>query len=332
MFRPLLCVAIVACACANNRVEPNGPEAAWTGPRFRGMCDASAAVILDDARVLVADDEDNRVRIYAREGGDPQQVIDPSSFLELEPKSPEVDLEAATRSGDVIYWVSSHGRSSSGKPRPNRLRFFATRVATDASGAVQLTPIGRPMPALLEALVAEPKLAPFDLARSAEKAPKAEGGLSIEGLALAADGEGVLIGFRNPLPEGKALTVILRNPDGVVQGEPPRFDDPRLIDLGGRGIRSIDRAGDRYLIGAGAFDDRRDAALYWWGGGDDPPVWIAQDLGTFMPEAIVVDASGSLLLFSDDGTTRVGGKECKRADPSRRSFRGMVLSPSRREP
>jgi hypothetical protein len=325
LARSLLCCALLA--CVNNRPRSGEPAAEWSGPVFRGMCDASAAVILDEDRVIVADDEDNGVRIYRRTGGEPLLVIDPSSFLELAPARPEVDLEAAVRVGDVIYWVSSHGRSSSGKPRPNRLRFFATRVVTGADGTVSLVPIGRPMPALLEALVAEPKLAAFDLARSAERPPKAEGGLSIEGLAARPDGA-VLIAFRNPLPGGKALTIGLRNPDGVVQGEPPVFDDPRLLDLGGRGIRSIDRAGDRYVMGAGAFDDRRDAALYAWAGGDDVPVRIGpQDLGTFMPEAIVVDEAGRLLLFSDDGSLRVGDGECKRADPSRRSFRGMTVVP-----
>ena len=41
---------------------------------------------------------------------------------------PESDIEACTRVGDIIYWITSHGRSKKGKWRNSRYRLFATEI------------------------------------------------------------------------------------------------------------------------------------------------------------------------------------------------------------
>jgi hypothetical protein len=292
------------------------------------MCDASAAVGIG-GRILVADDEDNLIRVYGRDGGDPEDVLDPGEFLELERRSPEVDIEASARVGDVIYWISSHGRNSKGKPRPNRLRLFATTVERGADGRHRLAPRGRPYVALLEALVADPGLARFDLASAAARAPKEPGALNIEGLAAAGDGT-LLVGFRNPIPDGRALIVPLLNPADVVAGVAPRFGAPALLDLGGLGIRSLDRGRDDYVIGAGPFGDERKARLFRWSGdaGTAPAPFGPLDLGNIVPEAVVVDdEAGVVQLLSDDGPLAIDGRECKRLrDPGRKRFRGVRVA------
>src|SRR5688572_27491330 len=85
---------------------------------FRGACDASGAVPLSDRRFVVADDEDNILRVYdADTGGAPLTQTDLSPALGLplkgkkHPEAPELDLEAATRIADRAYWLTSHGRS-----------------------------------------------------------------------------------------------------------------------------------------------------------------------------------------------------------------------------
>src|SRR4051812_47763733 len=95
---------------------------------FRGMCDASAAVALDDDLFAVANDEDNTIRVYhAAKGGPPVSSVDLSAFLRVDPKFPETDLEGAAWLGDRIFWMASHGRNHDGKFRASRDRFFATR-------------------------------------------------------------------------------------------------------------------------------------------------------------------------------------------------------------
>ena len=66
---------------------------------------------------------------------------------------------------------------------------------------------GKPYRNLLSDLVADHELADFKLGEAAKKAPKEEGGLNIE--SLCAVGETLYIGFRNPIPNGKALIIPL---------------------------------------------------------------------------------------------------------------------------
>src|SRR5512140_2721656 len=96
---------------------------------YLGMCDASGAVVVNSNRFVVANDEDNVLRVYdSRVSGPPVQQFDMNAFLELEPGSPEADLEAGARVGDRAYWIGSHGRNQDGKRRWNRCRFFATDI------------------------------------------------------------------------------------------------------------------------------------------------------------------------------------------------------------
>jgi hypothetical protein len=58
------------------------------------MCDASAAVALDEDLFAVGDDEDNALRVYSRhQPGPPLWSMDVSLFLGLR-RGAEVDIEA----------------------------------------------------------------------------------------------------------------------------------------------------------------------------------------------------------------------------------------------
>lgn len=48
---------------------------------FQGMCDASAASAIDAERFIVADDEENILRVYERTGGPALGAFDVSKFL-----------------------------------------------------------------------------------------------------------------------------------------------------------------------------------------------------------------------------------------------------------
>lgn len=295
---------------------------------FEGGCDASGAVDLGGGLFVVGDDEDNILRVYdSRRGGGPVQTADLSPTLELpaKKKPPEADIEAATGLGGRAYWLSSHGRNSSGRKDPSRLRFFAT---TAPAGGQGLRLEGRPYTRLIEDLLAEPRLAPFELASAELRAPKEPGGLNIEGMTAMPDGKSVLIGFRSPRPQGRALVVPLLNPEALVEGERARFGEPRLLDLGGLGIRALSWWHGRYLLIGGAGANEAPSRLFTWGGGDDTPVPVLDvSLEGWNPEAVVSaeDADG-ILLLSDDGTRVVDGVECKRQkDPSKKRFRGMWL-------
>jgi hypothetical protein len=253
--------------------------------------------------------------------------VEVSSMLGLfgKKRAPELDVEAATGVGsDLALWLTSHGRNSSGKVAPARFRLFATsRVAR----AEQVALVGQPYALLLEDLLAEPRLARFKLADAASKPPKAPGGLNIEAMTETLDQKGVLIGFRSPTPDGKALVVPLLNARQVIQGQRARLGEPLLLDLGGRGMRALSTWRGRYLIVAGSVGPGLDSRLLEWDGRYAPrPVEVP--LGDQNPEAFVTpEDQDSFLVLSDDGARQVEGVECKRLkEPGRKSFRGLRLS------
>lgn len=288
--------------------------------RYEGLCDASAAVALDSRHFVVADDESNRLTVYRR--GAPQALgeVELGKFLKADK---EADLEGAARVGSRIYWISSHARNGEGKRRDDRLRFFAT----DITGQT-VRPVGRPYRHLLDDLLAAPTLAGLGLADAAGLAAEAPGGFNIEGLSVAPDGS-LLIGLRNPVPQGQALLLPLLNPGDLIEGRgPARFGPPVRLELGGRGVRDIERVGSGYLIVAGPPADTGRFGLYRWSGkAGDAPVPLPIDLGTLRPEAVFSWPDGQLTLLSDDGGVALGKTACKDAEKPRRGFRSLDIAP-----
>jgi hypothetical protein len=275
-----------------------------TETQYAGMAEASAAAMLDDRHFVVAEDECNTLLVY--EFGKPRPVgqpVDLAGFLETGDKAS--DIEGGARVGDVIYWISSHSLPKSGKPRDWRKRFFATKV--DASAPVPtVRPHGRAYAGLLEDMIAAPQLRDLKLDAAAQVVAEQIDGLNIEGLA-AWKTDGLLIGFRGPLVAGRAPLVPFKNPAAVVSGGRAKFEKPILLDLGGRGIRSIDRVKSHYLIVAGPVGDVGTFAIYRWNGQPaDPPVLQVQvNAGAVAPEALLpVPTSKEVTLLSDDGSSQ----------------------------
>ena len=333
------CVMMLSASCTASTREVT----------FNGACDASAAVALDEKTFVVADDEDNILRIYSLDKpGMPIAQFPLNDFLKTnKDKHPETDIEGCTRVGDRIYWITSHGRSKKGKWRKNRYLFFATRIIKDGK-AYRIEPEGSPSRGLLGALRAIPGI---DLSPSIGRigadagialAPK-EQGLNIEGLSVSADGKVLYLGLRNPVPDGKALLIPLENAAGVVaKGEPPRFGVPLKLDFGARGLRSIEYSAHLkyYLVAAGSRTSGQSSAIFSWSGAADAKPVLLKVAGKLNPEAIApVPGTAQARVFSDDGTvmykvTRSQALEpledgmcpCKYLkDPRRKAFRSMVL-------
>ena len=294
-----------------------------------GMCDASAAVALNNELFAVANDEDNSLRIYdAARGGLPVASQDLSVLLRVDRKKPETDLEGACWIGEHIYWISSHGRNRDGKFRASRHRFFATQVE-QKGGQIQIRGVGRVYVNLLSDLLRDSRLRRFGLDRASRLPPKAAGALNIEGLCATPENT-LLIGFRNPLPQNRALIVPMLNPGEVINGRMARFGDALLLDLGGRGIREIVRWRDRYVIVGGAYDGNEKSKLFEWTGGSAQPRELTSVTFTnFNPEAIIVypDTTKPFQVLSDDGTVLINGVACKSlANSNSKRFRAAWVS------
>ncbi|ATB26772.1 DUF3616 domain-containing protein [Melittangium boletus] len=311
---------------------PVPPSPARQVVTFEGTCDASGAVELSDGRFLLGDDENNVLRVYdGHKGGAPLQTFDVSAALGLPPgkkQTPETDIEAATSLPPLAFWLTSHGRKSSGKEDANRVRFFATRQSEDGK-SLQIE--GKPYTRLLDDLLAAPQLKGYGLDAAARLAPKQDGGFNLEGMTVMEDGKSFLIGFRNPRPEGKALAVTLLNPAEMVKGEPARLGPAVLLDLGGQGIRSMSRWRGRYLIIGGSPSGNDGSRLFVWNGKAEKPTPVeGADFTGLNPEAFVsYESEDRILVLSDDGTQVLDELECKRLkDPARKRFRGVWVSPT----
>ncbi|MCA3314739.1 MAG: DUF3616 domain-containing protein [Roseomonas sp.] len=341
---------------------------------FRDACEPSAAVFLlapgDRYLLVVANDGDNTLRAYdASQGGPAQPVAALDDHLAIPSgdrgrRRGRVDIEAAAELGGRIYWIASHSRENDeGELRPNRHKLFATdaSLASGSTGAIELRTVGLAR-SLIEALSHE-RLGLRDaigvdqqgnLRRRDGNAKAEGGGLNIEGLARGFEDGTLLIGLRSPLRDGNAILLGFLNPAAVVErsNEGPIIDpNPILLNLGGRGVRSIEYlegapADRRYLIVAGRADGGDDFTVFRWSGErGEPALEIAgaasllrrlTDVSDsrwgerfrFGPEAMAVaPGEQTLYLLSDDGDRMVDGSECQ-ADETpthRRSFRGVAL-------
>lgn len=296
---------------------------------FFGMCDASAAAALDGEHFIVADDEDNVLRVFARAGGAALFERDVSEFLATggKKKPKEADLEGGAQIGARTFWITSHGRNSKGKETPERQRLFATETRI-TNGKVNIEPVGKPYSALLDDLLSNPQLARYELAKAAALAPKSPGALNIEGLAATPEGH-LLIGFRNPIPGGKTLVVPLLNPNDVVEGSRAELGAPQELELDGLGIRSIDYWDGRYLIIAGAFGEGSISRLYEWNRQDAPKRIESVTFPQLNPEGMAFqrkDGATEFFVLSDDGSLKIEGIDCKKLkDAKQKRFRGSVL-------
>ncbi|MDX0116492.1 DUF3616 domain-containing protein [Sinorhizobium meliloti] len=275
---------------------------------YHGLCEASAAVYLNSNHFVVASDETNILRIYRRGS--------PSSGIPLDFQAPsgfdKSDIEAAAISGDIVYWISSHSLNSDGEDKQKRKIFFATRiVTTNASPTLEwVGSVTSLRDEILEVVGTE------------------KSDLNIEGMAVSPDG-GLIIGLRNTV-EDAAVVIHFENPAEVI-AQPNTNPDLRLgfpLKLGGKGVRSIERVNNGYLIVGGPVSDTGGFSLYAWSGRDETPVELQGiSFDSLRPEAMMqVPGEGTVQILSDDGS-----KTCddEKSPMPQRAFRSLDLEVSK---
>jgi hypothetical protein len=272
---------------------------------YDGVCEASAASLIDATHFVVASDETETLTIYRR-GNHPAPV---STFRHANVS----DLEASARIGNVIFWLTSHSFNNSGEDKPKRKLLFATRIVAGPALAAAGTEF-RGLRTMIAGALGIPEAA---------LAPQ----LNIEGLAATPEGD-LLVGLRGPLtPGGAARVVRIRNPLALVglapAGVTARAELAGSLNLGGRGIRSMERinlsGARRYLIVAGPVQDAGAAPLlFWWDGvGAATPGPVAPLVG-LNPEALYGNAAGVQILGDN-------GDACSDEDAAPRWFHGLLV-------
>lgn len=304
--------------------------------QHKKMCDASGAIALDEQHFIVANDEDNILCLYdSDKSHKPISQIDINSYFANNPKKKEVDIEGAAQLDGIIYWITSHGRNRKGEFKPERHQFFANKISID-DGVKSFKQVGHSYTRLFEDMLKDERLKHYKLEEAGKLPPKEKGGLNIEGLATTPNKE-ILIGFRNPIPQGKAILLTLKNPQELLEIEYASaiFGDPIELDLNGLGIRSIDywERQNRFIIIAGAYDTSDQFALYQWAGLNEKPqlIEVAGLPSDFHPESVLFypNRDNQFQLLSDDGSLKRNGgipcKEIKDKDHQQKYFRSLWI-------
>ena len=250
------------------------------------VSDASTAIALDANYMVVGDDEASVLRVFHREGGEALVEWDYSG-LGLLDNGGELDLEGGTLVGDTYYFTGSHSNNKSGNESDTREYIFAVKIdGTGADAAFNWVGKKSGLEQVLIDWDNNSNFGKFGFSIGAPGkpdnangiAPENVAGFSIEGLTVNQAGDGLLLGFRAPqsstLTRDKAVIVELELTaasagDTGIGGVRTAYE----INLGGRGIRSIEKAADGsgYLILAGpaggASDEvTHDFRLFRWTG------------------------------------------------------------------
>lgn len=288
---------------------------------FHGVCDGSGGIALPDGRIATVDDEKAPlIRIFSERGGQPIATVTIPGVSDV---GNEPDLEAGASIGGMSLWIGSHARNSDGEDKPERQVLLGLPVAGILSGSVapgtvrKVTTLRGPLQRWgavhdldLKAAFGPPGETHGHLA--AEKR-----GVNIEAMAYHPGRRELMIGFRNPVFDGKALVAPIRNHEAVLAGDPPDFGDPVRLQLGDRGLRDMvwSERHDAMLLIAGPSGDDGSFALYRWGAGQPAPVpWPVALPPDFHPETILaISGTNDLLILSDDGdrTASTDRDECK---------------------
>ncbi|MEU7084533.1 hypothetical protein [Streptomyces achromogenes] len=289
-----------------------------------GAADASAAVDAGGGYLLVANDEDNTLRLYdGTVSGAPVRTWDLDGALETDK---EVDIEGAARVGNTVYWTGSLGNNKDGEYRPDRNTVFTTTLS--GSGAATRLSFGTAGHRLRDDLVAWDEAHGdrygFAAATAEGQDPKRADGFNVEGLEFApGSATTAYVGFRAPLVPpragGKALLVPVTNMDQVARGSEAVFGPPVELDLGGLSVRDLRRDDrGRYLVLAGSWaaeDNSAPYALFSWDGtaGHQPVKLLdlpTADAGGWESVVSVPDltaAGARVQLITDDGAADLYG-------------------------
>lgn len=197
---------------------------------------------------------------------------------------------------DHFFAVTSHSRTKKGKRKPEREQLMLMAIKGKKISVEKSWSLRELIIPLLEKSFGND----LDM-KTVEGATPNEGGFNIEGLAYR---EGRLyLGLRSPVTNsGKALIVVIKNGKELIQGASPALDKILAIDLGGKGIRSLDSNKKGLLILAGSRNDTAETfglSQLLLGAGSLEDFYLNGFDDLLRPEGLVAEENGDVTFVQD---------------------------------
>ncbi len=277
-----------------------------------GTFEPSAIQQLPDGRFLMVEDEKRHPLSLVTIGTGGQvasAALTPSLFQMFSTFWKLDDLEglALDKSG-FVYAITSHSRDNSGAEKRSREKLVRFRIEGNrVVGPTVVDGLKQALTAAHPVLAAAAKL----------RAVKDSGGLNIEALEFSLDQQRLLIGFRSPLHDGRAVIASVENPTEIFgAGESPRIATALVeLDLGGHGIRGltyVPSLGEYLLIGGPVSRAPAQFDLWRWSGRPGASarrVGVPGLQGLEHAEGVspaVIGGVERIIIVSDDGNRKQG--------------------------
>lgn len=277
-----------------------------------GTYEPSAIQQLPDGRFLVVEDEERHPfqLLTVRANG----VIDTTAltgglFQIFSPFWKLDDLEGLALDGaGFLYAATSHSRDDDGNEQESREKLVRFRI--EGNRVVE--------PKVVDGLKgAITSMHPVLAAAASERNVKSGSGLNIEALEITPDQQRLLIAFRSPLHNSRAIIVSVENLAAMFElDETPRIAPAlELLDLGGNGIRGLSYVPSlrEYLLIAGPPSRQKSQFELWlWSGQPGARarrVTVPGLQGLEHAEGVcpvVMDGVQRIIIVSDDGNRKAG--------------------------
>lgn len=228
----------------------------YTKGRFYNSFEPSGATTLPDGKVLIVEDEANTKSFKLIDIGENGRVSE-IGHLYLPKKVKKIlkkdvaDLEAITSDGNCLYAITSHALTRSNKRKADREKIM---MFTYDDGTMENFHIYSDLK--------------NNLSQSFTQLFKhnivVKNRMNIE--ALSIDNGKLMIGFRSPIINSKAMIITVENPkEFFTKHTKPKFSKPIFLDLNGLGIRAMtyDEEKEVYWIIAGGSSKRNFRFELW---------------------------------------------------------------------
>lgn len=201
--------------------------------KFYNIFEPSGATTVDGNKVLIVEDESSNrplKLITFDENNQVEEIGDlhiPKKIKKVFKKEIE-DLEAITSDGNTIYAITSHSLTRANKQKETREKLLMFSYEDESITSLDLYEnLKKDLIELYPDLFGDKLLGYNDM--------------NIEGLTFDQTNKSLLIGFRAPRKDAKALILTIENPHQLFgkDRKKPIFKTPLYLDLDGLGIRGM---------------------------------------------------------------------------------------------